>query len=113
MKDDDEVHRTREKRKDFEEKMQEEVPEDGDVSWRMRRRLEEARGEKTKAEDEGRKHGDRGPEHGRGVGREGRVVWTEERVRKGRMEEVGHVKRKMLWEEVSRSEVVGAQDSVG
>ena len=71
MMDDDKVHRTREKRKDFEEKMQEESQK-MEMSWRSEggggpRREEEGRGRR-------RKHGDRGLSMESGVGRGGRVL---------------------------------------
>ena len=67
---------------------------------------EEARGEKRKAKDEGlQEHEEAG---GDGMTVFEAVCWLDrEKVREARMEEVGYMKTKLLWDEVSRSDASG------
>ena len=78
---------------------------------------EEARGEKRKAEDEGlQEHEEAG---GDGMTVEAVLqndeAWDDvkggwldrEKVREARMEEMGYMKRKLLWDDVSRSDASG------
>ena len=129
MKDEDKVVKTLEKRKEYEEKMEEETrrmemkkrmatewrkkaPNGGRMRWR--RRPEERGG---KAEDEGLQEHEEAGGDGMTVEAvlQNDVAWDDvkdgwldgEKVREARMEEVGYMKRKLLWDEVSRSDASG------